>query len=1438
VAETGAEALTKVAFVEDRVFKLRGSPVVAGSAQLKPHVDFLLTRVGQCKSKLNDLAAANASNPASPAPVAASVSPAPVLVSSGAAEVTATGPALQEVKVDASPQLSRASDLEEVPPPVKLEPPRLDDRKSRSHLERRSGAVFDNASSPAARTAGAGAVPPIAIGQLAGRPVTAMEVLSPNSKTTPIKSPRGLEKVGATPLMKISNSPPRVPDSPAARRIGGSAITPKEHQQRTEREAVIASLGPAPVGPPLSGLGSPPSQGDAQSLRKSVSEFDKLISRVRGDSVGSDESLPAAAVSVSADDRTNWKAEHDKMAQKFEAARQLILKLQEKNRRLELQAGQVPQLLRQLSELEGRTQKLSVVKTHYEEKIPQLNARIIELENELFVLRNSRSSLAENVFFVGERVWVHVRELWHEATVTERTVDNAYVVRLESSGEVAVLGRDSVRKITVDGLESMPLVASGGISATGESDDSLEAEVAAVTGNPRRSREAAGSPSPTSNASVAPIPVAEKSATTPSKGMDSLLSSTKQNMKTLFGGGRRKNNDSSLAPLGSSSAGSSAVSSTASSPGQPVKAHDKLRSLFHNNRASVVVRPNSNGLDEASSGAEEIPPDAVGLGDLQRIYVSDLWSALMDPASSETLFEVFFTTYEYHCTWEQIFATLSAIYNESAGLEPEALERRVQALKLLQKWVQYSPDVLKAKSTTAEFVKGFTFADPGSLASGQAEDAESLQARGKFVVGDYGTVASKTSAAGQGPPTLSVLGSSSSVITPIKPRDGVRSPAARGTAKKNPSSTNSLQGTVGTPKSPRLRSKTEASSPTTSPRPSASDVATGDELSLRGDEDLSDLSDDEEVTFEQDDESDLRARKKGHALFKSIGALYKSLNMDTQSLQRAFVSGTTGGSTTATPGEGTVGESETEDSAASLTDSSKQLSFMDALTSWVESANVSNDKANPEAEKLMQAMGGWRRGGPSRRKSKSVVAKKLVHQKKGNLSSVRDAANVNILGFSPYAVAKQLFLEEWELFNAIKPLEFRRLRFMDAKSGHSFQYMVHRFNTWCSWIATEVLNRPSSLERANVIEFFIEVASECNKFHNFNSAYAIIGALNQPSVARLKFSWSRVAKKSMRNYNRVLAFWSTSHNMGNYRAELKKIKPPAVPYLGLIGKDLFQTEMGAPTVLSLKTDEEWVLNFFKLRSLAQQFRFISSLQQLADAPDWEPNMDLATCISAVTPLSDDEAYERSLKLEPRKITQSELYMLEHGPSVSAPPPAILSPSSEDSSAESKEAAPPSPRASQAAVGQLLKVRPDLSSYKLGSPELEKFVKGETTSVAAMELLASVASVASKAPEFASGGSNKRGAFAIAALVTWLVRELALLEKASKFDMEAAETAKSYAMKVVEGMRSAGFIVPAKKWAAKLQGTLHKGGFQGFGLKADDQSMWAVDLDELDRRSAK
>ncbi len=289
---------------------------------------------------------------------------------------------------------------------------------------------------------------------------------------------------------------------------------------------------------------------------------------------------------------------------------------------------------------------------------------------------------------------------------------------------------------------------------------------------------------------------------------------------------------------------------------------------------------------------------------------------------------------------------------------------------------------------------------------------------------------------------------------------------------------------------------------------------------------------------------------------------------------------------------------------------------------------------------------------------------------------------------------------------------------------------------------------------------------------------------------------------------------------------------------------MFQTEEGTPTVLSLPSDEEWILNFYKLRSLAQQFKFISRLQQVSDAPEWEVNMDLATCISAVTPYSDEEGYERSLKLEPRNITQAELYTMEHGPSVIQPPNAssqqVQQQAEDTSDSSSSGVTHPSGAGSSAGTGGAtaqvaaapIVVRNSLASYR-GSPELDKFAKGlfELRSPASMELLATVAVFANKVPEFLSG---KKSSFTVAQIVTWLVKELGLLEGQNKYDVEAAEAAKGTAVKIVEGMRALGFVVPAKKWAAKLQGTLRTGGFNGFALKAEDQSVWSVDTELLEK----
>ena len=126
-------------------------------------------------------------------------------------------------------------------------------------------------------------------------------------------------------------------------------------------------------------------------------------------------------------------------------------------------------------------------------------------------------------------------------------------------------------------------------------------------------------------------------------------------------------------------------------------------------------------------------------------------------------------------------------------------------------------------------------------------------------------------------------------------------------------------------------------------------------MSSRMEDDISEFSEDDDGADDGMDDQDSKTRRKGEALYKRIGSMYKSLNMDTQSLRKTFLN-------TNAPTETELDDS----SALSSSDASSQLSFMEALLNWVESQNLFNDKSTPEADQFTKELVVWRRG-PSRR---------------------------------------------------------------------------------------------------------------------------------------------------------------------------------------------------------------------------------------------------------------------------------------------------------------------------------------------------------------------------------------------------------------------------------------------------------------------------------------
>ncbi len=422
------EASSKVAFVDERVNKLRSSPVVVGSAQLKPHVDFLVARVGQCKSKLDALKSAGSR--ASSRPAAAPLAPPPVLQSEEEVVVDMLSPLGPRAS-----QVAAAAAAAEIAGPPKL--PQKPENKSKSHIIDRPKEDDD------ARKKVSGSqishMPTVRTQEVARKEVSAMDILGSSgggggvsSNTGMMASPRGArsprdlrgaEQMSSTPLLKISSSTPSRSQAAAASvPISADPSTPLRRPSRPEIDPGLGSPSPAVnVSTPVQ---IPPPVPDRKSA---VLDFDKLVGRVRGDSLVSDETP------VDSGGETNWKAEYEKMAQKFESAKGLIVKMQEKTRRMELQAAQVPALLKKTSQLEGKVASLEMIKTHYEEKVPQLNTRIVELENELLVMKNMvGNSALDQMVVTGERVWVSYNHLWHEGEVIEKNPEGSFLIKLDA----------------------------------------------------------------------------------------------------------------------------------------------------------------------------------------------------------------------------------------------------------------------------------------------------------------------------------------------------------------------------------------------------------------------------------------------------------------------------------------------------------------------------------------------------------------------------------------------------------------------------------------------------------------------------------------------------------------------------------------------------------------------------------------------------------------------------------------------------------------------------------------------------------------------------------------------------------------------------------------------------------------------------------------------
>eukprot|EP01130_Rhizamoeba_saxonica_P003092 TRINITY_DN1335_c0_g1_i2.p1 TRINITY_DN1335_c0_g1~~TRINITY_DN1335_c0_g1_i2.p1 ORF type:complete len:555 (+),score=92.12 TRINITY_DN1335_c0_g1_i2:597-2261(+) len=238
--------------------------------------------------------------------------------------------------------------------------------------------------------------------------------------------------------------------------------------------------------------------------------------------------------------------------------------------------------------------------------------------------------------------------------------------------------------------------------------------------------------------------------------------------------------------------------------------------------------------------------------------------------------------------------------------------------------------------------------------------------------------------------------------------------------------------------------------------------------------------------------------------------------------------------------------------------------------------------------------------------------------------------DIHLVTTSPAEIAKQLTLMELELYRNISPLDLVDLAWTrEDKENSNVIKMIQFTNHITSWIATEVLNGKAKriLIRA---EHFINISHYCIKYGNFNAAMEIFCAFELFPLARLSTIWKRFPNKVKLRFQFLKDTFKSSSNWKKYRDLLFSADAPAIPYIGVLLRDITFIETNQPDIYP-ETDLIHYEKHYTLTCLICQYK-----KYLQEPYKFLPVPKLQNYIKNMEVLTRAQLIELSYEIIPKK----------------------------------------------------------------------------------------------------------------------------------------------------------------------------------------------------------
>ena len=167
--------------------------------------------------------------------------------------------------------------------------------------------------------------------------------------------------------------------------------------------------------------------------------------------------------------------------------------------------------------------------------------------------------------------------------------------------------------------------------------------------------------------------------------------------------------------------------------------------------------------------------------------------------------------------------------------------------------------------------------------------------------------------------------------------------------------------------------------------------------------------------------------------------------------------------------------------------------------------------------------------------------------------------NFFLLKWKPKEVAEQLSIFDEKLFQQITIEEFKDSSWLKKdkyKKSPNLSTLANFFNKISLQIVAECLHGDIK-ERAKTFSFFIHVGKELQKLHNYDMLMAVMGALNNSPIQRLKKTWQIVPNDDLLLYDELDELTSHIGNYKMYRAVTESLRTKHENYLPILCLFLF-----------------------------------------------------------------------------------------------------------------------------------------------------------------------------------------------------------------------------------------------------------------------------------------